>query len=227
VTSTHQMVPDSGGPGQYRGGCGVQKGGTLTQIENTVMSYCCDRARSITWGIEGGLPSCPHGVWLGEEGSEQEFLGAVFSDVSVQRGAAFTRPSAGGGGYGDSLLRAPEAVREDVADGYVTPEGAKRDYGVVVREVDAELVEWEVDEGAPEEERASIKDNRIGWLDQVPAELARRYQEGEIGTFELIRRHGVILDWGTGELLPKTTEGFRAMLKRRVVPHWNNGPQDS
>jgi N-methylhydantoinase B len=34
-----------------------------------------------------------------------------------------------------------------------------------------------------------------------------------------IRRHGVILDWGTGELLPKTTEGFRAMLKRRVVPH--------
>ena len=57
----------------------------------------------------------------------------------------------------------------------------------------------------------------------TPAELARRYQEGKIGTFELIRRHGVILDWGTGELLPKTTEGFRAMLKRRVVPHWKNG----
>lgn len=60
-----------------------------------------------------------------------------------------------------------------------------------------------------------------------PAELARRYQEGKIGTFELIRRHGVILDWGTGELLPKTTEGFRAMLKRRVVPHWKNGSQES
>jgi N-methylhydantoinase A/oxoprolinase/acetone carboxylase beta subunit len=42
-----------------------------------------------------------------------------------------------------------------------------------------------------------------------------------------IWRHGVILDWGTGELLPKTTEGFRAMLERRVVPHWNNGPQES
>ena len=56
-----------------------------------------------------------------------------------------------------------------------------------------------------------------------PAELARRYQEAKISTFELIRRHGVILDWGTGELLPKTTEGFRAMLKRPVVPHWKNG----
>jgi N-methylhydantoinase A/oxoprolinase/acetone carboxylase beta subunit len=42
-----------------------------------------------------------------------------------------------------------------------------------------------------------------------------------------IRRHGVILDWGTGELLPKTTEGFRTMLERRVVPHWKNGPQES
>jgi N-methylhydantoinase B len=60
-----------------------------------------------------------------------------------------------------------------------------------------------------------------------PAELARRYQEAKIGTFELIRRYGVILDWGTGELLPKTTEGFRAMLKRRVVPHWKNGSQES
>ena len=55
--------------------------------------------------------------------------------------------------------------------------------------------------------------DRIGWLDDDPEELARRYQEVEIGTFELIRRHGVILDWGTGELLPKTTGGFRAMLK--------------
>jgi N-methylhydantoinase A/oxoprolinase/acetone carboxylase beta subunit len=45
---------------------------------------------------------------------------------------------------------------------------------------------------------------------------------GEIGTLEPIRRHGVILDWGTGELLPKTTEGFRAMLNRRVVPHCSN-----
>jgi N-methylhydantoinase B len=60
-----------------------------------------------------------------------------------------------------------------------------------------------------------------------PAELTRPYQEAKISTFELIRRHGVILDWGTGELLPKTTEGFRAMLKRRVVPHWKNGSQES
>ena len=29
-----------------------------------------------------------------------------------------------------------------------------------------------------------------------------------------------ILDWGTGELLPKTTETFRAMVRRRAAAHW-------
>ena len=59
LTSGHEILADSGGPGRFRGGCGVEKGATLTQAERTVVSYCCDRARSITWGIEGGLPSQP------------------------------------------------------------------------------------------------------------------------------------------------------------------------
>ncbi|MGH3086216.1 MAG: hydantoinase B/oxoprolinase family protein [Rubrobacteraceae bacterium] len=220
VTSTHRIVADSGGPGRYRGGCGVEKGGTLTGIEDTVMSYCCDRARSITWGIEGGLPSCPHGVWLNKDKDDERFLGAVFSGVSVREGDAFVRPSAGGGGYGDPLLRDPQAVREDVEDGYVTPEGAKRDYGVVVREVDAVLAEWGVDEEATEKERMYIRENRLRWLEEDPGELAEKYRAAGTDALTLIRRHGVILDWGTGELLPKTTEGFRSMLWRRTVPAW-------
>lgn len=223
VTSAHRIVADSGGPGQFRGGCGVEKGGTLTAIDDTVMSYCCDRARSITWGMQGGLPSCPHGVWLNKDGPDEKFLGAVFSNVPVKQGDAFTRPSAGGGGYGDPLLRDPESVREDVEDGYVTPEGARRDYGVVVREVDAELAEWEVDGAATEKERTFVRNERTGWLSADPQEVAERYKNGEIGTLDVIRRHGVILDWGTGELLPKTTGGFRAMLERRSMSHWQNG----
>ena len=37
-----------------------------------------------------------------------------------------------GGGWGDPLQRDPERVKCDVRDGYVTIEGAARDYGVVV-----------------------------------------------------------------------------------------------
>jgi N-methylhydantoinase B len=224
LTTEHSIVCDSGGPGKYRGGCGVEKGALLREAENTVMSYMCDRARSITWGIEGGLPSIPHGVWLQRAGQEKEFLGAVFSNVPVGPGDMFTRPSAGGGGFGDPLDRDPEAVKEDVADGYVSVDRARKDYGVVVREVDADLALYEVDEEATAEERERIRSQRLSWLEEDPEAVAARYRSGELDALDLVRHYGVILDWGTGELLPKTTEQFRAMLRRRMVPHWTEKP---
>jgi N-methylhydantoinase B len=144
----------------------------------------------------------------------------VFSNVPCGAGDEFTRPSAGGGGFGDALERDPQAVREDVADGYVSLERARKDYGVVVREVDAELSEYEVDEEATAAERAEIRAKRLGWLEEGPDSVAARYRSGELDLLDVIRRHGVILDWGTGELLPRTTEQFRAMLQRRTASHW-------
>jgi N-methylhydantoinase B len=220
LTTGHEFVTDSGGPGTHRGGIGVEKGATLTGAENTVMSYLCDRARSITWGIEGGLPSIPHGVWLNKGTDEERFLGAVFADVPIRSGDTFTRPSAGGGGFGDPLERDPEQVREDVVDGFVSIERARKDYGVVVNEVDAELSEYEVDLEETERERARISEERWGWLDEDPESVAERFRAGELDTMDVIRRHAVVLDWGTGELLPKTTETFRAMVRRRAAAHW-------
>jgi N-methylhydantoinase B len=220
LTTGHAILPDSGGPGRFRGGCGVEKGATLTRAENTVVSYCCDRARSITWGINGGLPSLPHGVWLNRGSDEERFLGAIFSNVPLVAGDTFTRPSAGGGGFGDPLERDPAAVREDVADGYVTLERARSDYGVVVREIDADLSEYEVDSEATEAERERIRGARAGWLSEDAEDVARRYREGELDVLDLVRQYGVIVDWGTGELLPNTTEMFRAMVRRRAAEHW-------
>jgi len=222
LTSGHEILPDSGGPGRFRGGCGVEKGGTLTQAEDTVVSYCCDRARSITWGINGGLPSLPHGVWLNKGSGEERFLGAIFSNVPLRGGDFFTRPSAGGGGFGDPLDREPAEVREDVADGYVSVERALKDYGVAIVEVDAELSEYEVDAEATERERARIRAERLGWLSADAEDVAARYRSGELDVMDLIRQYGVIVDWGTGELLPRTTQGFRDMLGRRAAAHWGD-----
>jgi N-methylhydantoinase B len=220
TTSGHEIMCDSGGPGRFRGGCGVEKGGTLTQAAETVVSYSCDRARSITWGINGGLPSLPHGVWLNRGSDKERFLGAIFSNVPLVEGDFFTRPSAGGGGFGDPLERDPDAVCEDVIDGYVSIGRALTDYGVVIREVDADLSRYEVvaDETAAARER--IRAERDGWLAEDAADVARRYRAGELDVLDLVRQYGVIVDWGSGELLPRTTEMFRAMLRRRAVAHW-------
>ncbi|KAB1657765.1 hydantoinase B/oxoprolinase family protein [Pseudoclavibacter chungangensis] len=221
LTSVHQIAVDSGGPGRFRGGCGIEKGGMLTDAEATVMSYCCDRARSITWGIEGGLPSIPHGVWLNRGTPEERFLGSNFSSVPIEPGDSFVRPSAGGGGFGDPLERDPDAVLEDVIDGYVSVERAEADYGVVVIVRDRELDDIVLDEDATASARDHIRAARRGWLDESPEAIAERYRSGELGMLDVIRRHGVILDWGSGELFPNSTAQYRELLERRSARHWH------
>ena len=221
VTSRHEIVTDSGGPGRFRGGCGVEKGGTLTQSDNAVMSYCCDRARSVAWGIAGGLPSTPHGVWMNKGTDRETFLGAVFSNVPVVEGDSFTRPSAGGGGYGDPLDRPAEEVLEDVIDQYVSVERAAIDYGVVISVIDADLDQYEFDAAATEAKRQEIRAARNGWLTSDPEQIAERYRSGELSAMDLVRQYGVIVDWGTGELFPETTRQFRELLQKRSAEYWS------
>jgi N-methylhydantoinase B len=219
-TAWNRLVVDSGGPGTFRGGLGVEKGGLITDAEKTVMSYCCDRARSIAWGIEGGLPSIPQGVWLNKGTDDEKFLGAIFSNVKVVPGDSFTRPSAGGGGLGDPLLREAEAVLEDVIDGYVSIGRARKDYGVVIVAIRPELDEYEIDEVGTKEAREDIRACRLGWIEEDPESVAARYRTGELDQLDLIRQYGVVVDWGTGQLLTKTTAEFRRSQARRAVSHW-------
>ena len=44
----------------------------------------------------------------------------------------FLHELAGGGGWGDPLEREPAAVAQDVLNELLSPEGAERDYGVVL-----------------------------------------------------------------------------------------------
>ena len=220
LTSHHALVTDSAGPGKFRGGVGVSKGGVLTDAVQTVMSYCCDRSRSITWGIDGGLPSIPQGVWLNRGTPEEKFLGALFSNVPVGPGDTFERPSAGGGGFGDALERDPKAVLEDVIDGYVSVNRAAKDYGVVIRPIDPEVDEYELDEDATAKQREELRSTRLDKLAESPESVAERYNAGELDQLDLVRHYGVILDWSTGELLPTTTQQYREQMTKRSSSHW-------
>lgn len=217
----HQILADSPGPGKYRGGAGVLKTGLVGEAEDTVISYICDRERSVVWGIKGGLPSMPHGLWIRRKGQDnREWFGSMISDEPIGAGDVFGRATAGGGGMGDPLEREPEAVMRDVEDDYVTLERAKKDYGVVLDVIDVDLAKYEVNREATKAARAEIAAARRAWLEEDPESVARRYREGEFDEFDLVRRYGVIVDWGSGELLPKTTEEFRKMMRKRSAAHW-------
>ena len=52
--------------------------------------------------------------------------------TQLKPGDVVVMDAAGGGGYGNTLDRDPELVESDVADGYVSLESAREDYGVVI-----------------------------------------------------------------------------------------------
>ena len=190
-----------------------------------MISYICDRERAVVWGIEGGLPSMPHGLTLRRAGSDRdEWLGSVFSDVPIGSGDVFSRPTAGGGGYGDPLERDPAKVREDVADDYVSIERARKDYGVVLRVVDADLAEYEIDQAATDAERARIRADRRAWIETDPEDVARRFRAGEIDRLDAVRHFAVILDWDSGTVLARSTAQFREMFQKRSAAHWRDVP---
>ena len=65
-----------------------------------------------------------------------------------------------------------------------------------------------------------MRAERHDWLDVDAEDIAAKYRSKELDALDLIRQYGVIVDWGTGELLPTTTRQFRDMLRRRTAAHW-------
>lgn len=221
LTTKFEIKCDSAGPGKFRGGAGVEKTSILLDAEKTVISYICDRERAVVWGTHGGLPSMPHGLTIRRAGADRdEWLGSVFSDVPINTGDIFSRPTAGGGGFGDPLGRDPEKVREDVENDYVSVERARKDYGVVLTLVDADLAEYTVDLAATEHERAAIRSERNAWANVAPEAVSKMYKAGQIDALDAVRHYAVILDWSNGDVLPETTRQFREMHQKRTLDHW-------
>jgi N-methylhydantoinase B len=133
----YELVPDSGGAGEWRGGMSV-----LRQLrflgERATLQLRSDRRRHSPYGLMGGRDGEVSNNLLDDGGKWQQ-LPTKFTRP-LAKGQAVRHTTAAAGGYGDPRRRDPELVLADVIDGKVTPEGAERDYGVVVRRAP-----WRVD----------------------------------------------------------------------------------
>jgi len=128
----YKIRTDTGGPGRWRGGCGIERVWRL-EAGPATLSIQAERTVLAPWGLSGG-----------REGGLGEYLvvkpdGRVTKlnskcTVRLERGDIVIVKTPGGGGYGDPLDRDPELVLEDVLNGYVSIESARRDYGVVIDE---------------------------------------------------------------------------------------------
>jgi N-methylhydantoinase B len=122
------LVPDSGGPGQWRGGLGVELAVRMTApAELTVRG---DRILLPPPGVRGGQPGRPGFFAVERANGEREALAARQQHVALDVGDVFVIRTSGGGGLGPPERRDRDAVLGDLREGRVTPQGAHRDYGV-------------------------------------------------------------------------------------------------
>jgi N-methylhydantoinase B len=121
---------DSGGPGQWRGLCGSHYEKEVL-VDAKVYTYVVGMKYPMP-GICGGRPGAPNELVI-RYGSDDPYRVTHTAEwVPIAAGQRIMYDYGGGGGWGDPLERDPQAVLDDVLDEYVSVEGARRDYGVVL-----------------------------------------------------------------------------------------------
>lgn len=130
VTS-YEIVPDTGGPGRFRGGLAAKR--TYRMLAPAVVTVAAERSVVAPYGLSGGRSGAlaRYGLRMAEDGS-LELLPSKTRPIAVPAGSELSVQPAGGGGFGNPRSRLPELVLADVRDGYVSRAAAETEYGVVV-----------------------------------------------------------------------------------------------
>ncbi|WP_420103884.1 hydantoinase B/oxoprolinase family protein [Bosea sp. (in: a-proteobacteria)] len=125
------LRPDSGGAGRHRGGCGA-----IYEIEALAESgadvfLLGERGKFPPFGVAGGGAAAMNRfVYETDDGPKSPPLVTKITDIHIAKGQRVRLESPGGGGYGAPAERDREAVRRDVANGYISAEAARETYGL-------------------------------------------------------------------------------------------------
>jgi N-methylhydantoinase B/oxoprolinase/acetone carboxylase alpha subunit len=132
----YRLLPDSGGPGQWRGGLGGER--IFTVVADVTVSALLNRMKADPWGTLGGSNGARGGLWvkLAGHGDWRTFVETFatkspskFSGILLHPGDQVRLVMPGGGGYGPADQRDPSLIQSDIENGFVTPERARTDYG--------------------------------------------------------------------------------------------------
>jgi N-methylhydantoinase B len=127
----YAINPGTGGPGRWRGGCGLIREVEMLAPEATV-SMRIDSVEHPPWGVAGGH-AAGTGRCIVNPGRPDERVLRPLSDGNVvRRGDVLRIETGGGGGWGHPFDREPDRVLADTRGGFVSRTSAEQDYGVVL-----------------------------------------------------------------------------------------------
>lgn len=149
----YELIADTGGPGQYRGGLGTRRD-MVIWAEDARLAGRGLRETVGAPGLFGGGGGALGRFILHPDTENAEKLPGSFSECPVAAGSVVRVETPAGAGYGDPFTRDPALVLADVISGKVSPAAAEREYGVVLAPGAADQQEtgaqwaWRRDEGA-------------------------------------------------------------------------------
>ena len=201
---------DSGGPGRFRGGLGLTREVRI-HVAGSRLSVLAEKAVLPPFGVSGGAAGACNHFWVrrGEQAIEPSPLPGKVSAFPLAIDDVLVMDSSGGGGFGDPLERALDAVAADLAEGYVTAAAAEAIYGVVLR---GGAIDPEASARRREELRAARPRVRLravadleterGRSIRLDADTAGRLGVGAGAVVELVNQSGAPLRAWVTDVLP-------------------------
>jgi len=139
----YELRENSGGPGKWRGGVGLERNWMLLAPSAT-LSVLAERTKISPWGLYGGKNGAKGEYCIIRPNGKRIKLKPKCT-VEIEKGDVFFVRTPGGGGYGSPLEREPKLVVQDVLNRLVGLEAAKEDYGVVINSVTMKI-DWKATE---------------------------------------------------------------------------------
>ncbi len=127
----YEFIPDSGGPGKYRGGLSLRR--DIRFLANVTWARYSDRQKFKPLGLFGGMEGSMGSLIMNPDTPEQKRCKSKGVD-QIKAGDLLSIRLPGSGGYGSPVKRDPEAVRWDVINGKISMKSARKDYRVVFDE---------------------------------------------------------------------------------------------
>ncbi len=164
LNRSRELTADTGGAGRWRGQCGSRN-------VKQVLEPCSAMAWMVSMkhplrGLRGGDDAAPYRNTF-HAGTPEAYDVENAVNAQLPAGTVLDYQYGGGAGFESSLLRDPEAVKEDVLDEYVSLEAARDRYGVVLRGSLEEL-DLEVDREATKKLRAELDQQREKTRNETP-----------------------------------------------------------
>jgi N-methylhydantoinase B/oxoprolinase/acetone carboxylase alpha subunit len=123
----YALVPDSGGPGQHRGGCAVRRSWRVL-ADTSRVQVRADRQDHVPRGLDGAGPGSRSATWIAAPDGQTREMAPMFAST-LRAGDLVIHHCAGGGGWGDPRYREPQAIARDLAEGKLTAAAGQAAYG--------------------------------------------------------------------------------------------------